>query len=489
MDCSRRACGSNIPVIDYAAENTIAQVDETGNTWLLTVVPLVVVKTQYYCLQNQVPRNKFGWNTTIATPTENTFGSRHRIFYGWYVVAAAGLVVFSSGPGQSYVFSIFIDSIIADTGLSRPGIATLYLASTGMSAVLVAIVSRLADRYGPRIMLVAVGLGFGMACFGMATATNIVLFYISFASLRALGQGSLNINSILLVNQWFVSKRGRAIAMMGLGAVLSNAFFPPAARFLIVQIGWRESYAVIGVLAIVLIVPVAIFVVRNRPEDMGLFPDGSSELPISETRHATVSVQRDTRVFSSVNFWLLALSLGTPGLVSTALVLHQTSIFEEKGLSASLAAAVFVIFAASSAVSSLVAGFAVDRIGPKALYSFSMLMLLCSLVLAVLMNSPFTAVVYVLVMGVAGGSHRIVQGVIWAHYYGRHGLGRVQGSAMTINFCASAVGPLPLAIFQDLTSTYTVGIVVMMALPVLSILALVKARPGNTPIAGESDVV
>ena len=149
----------------------------------------------------------------------------------------------------------------------------------------------------------------------------------------------------------------------------------------------------------------------------------------------------------------------------------------------------FVIFAASSAVSSLVAGFAVDRIGPKALYSFSMLMLLCSLVLAVLMNSPFTAVVYVLVMGVAGGSHRIVQGVIWAHYYGRHGLGRVQGSAMTINFCASAAGPLPLAIFQDLTSTYTVGIVVMMALPVLSILALVKARPGNTPIAGESDVV
>lgn len=278
-------------------------------------------------------------------------------------------MVFSSGPGQSYVFSIFIDSIIEDTGLSRPGISVLYMASTGMSAVLVAIVSRLADRYGPRTMMVAVGLGFGAACFGMATATNILLFYIAFASLRALGQGSLNINSILLVNQWFVSRRGRAIAMMGLGAVLSSAIFPPFARFLIVNIGWREAYGVIGAVAIVLIIPVTLLVVRNRPEDMRMFPDGSPEPPASETRQAMSGVRKDTRVYSSINFWLLALSLGTPGLVSTALVFHQTSIFEEKGLSATLAAGVFVIFSGSSAASSLLAGFAVDRIGPKALYA------------------------------------------------------------------------------------------------------------------------
>ena len=386
--------------------------------------------------------------------------------------------MFSSGPGQSYVFSIFIDSIIEDTGLSRPGISVLYMASTGMSAVLVGIVSRLADRYGPRIMLVAVGLGVGAACLGMATATNIVLFYIAFAGLRALGQGSLNINSILLVNTWFVSQRGRAIAVMGLGAVLSSAIFPPFARFLIVNIGWREAYAVIGLVAIILIIPVTLLVVRNRPEDMGLFPDGAVEPPASETRQATEGILRETRVFSSLSFWLLALSLGTPGLVSTALVFHQTSLFEEKGLSATLAAGVFIIFSASSAVSSLLAGFAVDHIGPKALYSFSMVTLFVALVFVVAIDSAFMAVVYVLIMGVAGGAHHIVQGVIWAHYYGRHGLGRVQGSAMTINFCASAIGPLPLAIFHDLTGTYTVGIVAMMALPVFSILALIKARPG-----------
>ena len=172
-------------------------------------------------------------------------------------------MVFSSGPGQSYVFSIFIDSIISDTGLSRSGVSALYMLSTGVSAGMVWLVSRMVDRVGPRMMLVAVGIAFAAACFGMAVATNILLLYVAFASLRALGQGSLNINAILLVNQWFVAYRGRAIAFMGMGAVLSTAIFPPLARALIDSLGWRQAYAVLGVIVALLIVPVSLLVIRD----------------------------------------------------------------------------------------------------------------------------------------------------------------------------------------------------------------------------------
>ena len=403
-----------------------------------------------------------------------------RIFYGWFIVGAAGLIIFSTGPGQSYVFSVFIDSIIKDTGLSRTEISVLFMASTAVSAVLVTFVSRLADQYGPRIMLVAAGLGLGAACFGMATATYILLFFIAFASLRALGQGSLSINCILLVNQWFVSLRGRAVGIMSLGSMISTAVFPPFARFLIDDIGWRGAYAVLGVVAIALIVPVSLLVVRNRPEELGLFPDGSSRPPASEARQGTPGIRSSTKVYSSPSFWLLALSLASPSLVSTALIFHQTSIFQENGLSATLAAGVFAIYSASSAVSSLATGFVADRVGPKVLCAFSMTTLLATLALAVMINSLFLAVVYVVVMGVSGGSYIIVQGTIWAHYYGRHGLGRIQGPAMTISVCASAAGPLPLALFHSLTGTYALGMLVMMILPVLSVAVLFFTRPGGT---------
>ena len=370
--------------------------------------------------------------------------------------------------------------MIEDTGLSRTGISALLAVSTIASAVLVTFVSRLADRYGPRIMLVAGGLGLGAACFGMTTATNIIAFFFAFAALRALGQGSLIINCILLVNQWFVSRRGRAIGIMTMGVVISTAVFPPFARFLIDTIGWREAYAVLGAVAIGLIVPAALFVVKNRPEDVGLFPDGSSQPPVSETRQAMAGVRRDTRVLNSRSFWLLALSLGSPGLVSTGLIIHQTDIFVQNGLSATLAAGVFPIYSASSAVSSLASGFVADRVGPKALFVFSMATLLAALAVVVVMDSLFLAMVYVVALGVSLGSFIIVHGMIWAHYYGRQGLGRVQGPSMTISVCASAIGPLPLAVFLEQTGTYTVGLLVMMVLPVLSAAGLIFAQPGGT---------
>ena len=73
-----------------------------------------------------------------------------------------------------------------------------------------------------------------------------------------------------------------------------------------------------------------------------------------------------------------------------------------------LAAGVFPIYSASAAVNSLVAGFVVDRVGPKALLVFSMATLLATLALAVVIDSLFVSMVYVMVMGVSGGSYTIV---------------------------------------------------------------------------------
>jgi MFS family permease len=287
----------------------------------------------------------------------------------------------------------------------------------------------------------------------------------------------LTINATLLVNQWFVAHRGRAIALMGLGFPLSNAILPPLSRFLIDHLGWRDSYAVLGVIVLLLIVPAALLLVRNRPEDVGLFPDGADAPPPSERARPGLPDVDDRRVLSSLTFWLMAAPLATPGLVTTALIFHQTSIFEERGLSATLAAAVFVVFAFASASTSMVAGFVVERTGPRALFVFAMGMLLAVLALSLAVNSAWMAVVYVAAMGIAGGSQRIVQGVMWAHYYGRFGLGRVQGSAMMITITGAAIGPFPLAVFRDFTGTYQAGIIAMATLPALSIVVLLLARP------------
>jgi cyanate permease len=265
---------------------------------------------------------------------------------------------------------------------------------------------------------------------------------------------------------------------MGLGFPLSNAILPPLSRVMIDQFGWREAYGALGVVVLLLVVPATLIFARNRPEDVGLYPDGLSEAPAVERLSPGLEAEGGRpRVLSSLSFWLLAVPLATPGLVMTALIFHQTSIFAERGLSAGVAAAVFIVFAIGSAATSMVAGFVVEHSGPKRLFIFAMLALLVVLAMSMVVNSLWMAVVYVFTMGVAGGSQRIVQGVTWAHYYGRFGLGRVQGSATMLGITGAAIGPFPLALFHDLTGNYDLGIMVMMALPVLSIVTVVLARP------------
>ncbi|MDA0815639.1 MAG: MFS transporter [Chloroflexi bacterium] len=410
---------------------------------------------------------------------------RTPFFYGWVIILVGALTGFSSGPGQSYIFSVFIDSIIEDTSLTRTGISTLYAVGTGLSAAMVMIVSRLADRYGARSTLMGAAFGLGLACLAMSQVREAFLVFLAFSALRALGQGSMSINGTLLAAQWFVRRRGRAIAIMGLGFPASMAILPPFARFLVDTIGWREAYAVLGIMVWVLVLPAAFFLVRERPEAVGLYPDGADQPPPGEE----VSPGLDTggpdrrRVLTSLRFWTFALPFATPGLVVTALVFHQVAIFEEQGLTAQLAAGVFVPYAIATASISVFAGIAVDRFGPKGVFIGSMLTLLAAMGVALVMDSIAGATVYGLLIGVSSGMSMIVGQVAWAHYYGRNGLGRVQGSAMMVGVTGSALGPLPLAWLESIFGGFGPGIVVLGVLPILSIITIAFARPPNSTAA------
>lgn len=103
-------------------------------------------------------------------------------------------------------------------------------------------------------------------------------------------------------------------------------------------------------------------------------------------------------------------------------------------------------------------------------------------------GSPLAAVLYAVVLGSSGGIQRIISNVTWAHIYGRHGLGRVQGSAMMVSITSAAVGPLPLAYLHGLTGTYSAGLIVMAALPILAVVMISFARPeavNSSQVVGE----
>ena len=397
-------------------------------------------------------------------------------FYGWAVVVVATLATFCSGPGQSFVFSVFVDPILADTGLSRVYLSTLYAFGTGVSAIMVVIVARLVDRFGARLMLAGIALALGVACFGMSVAAGPVALFFGFAAMRALGQGSLPVTANILTAQWFVERRGRAMAVVVLGLAASNALLPPVTQSLIGTFDWRTAYVILGVMVWILLIPASILVVRNRPEAVGLHPDGSPE-PVPEPGDSGEKERGSWEAVSSLNFWLLAVPLAAIPFAVTALVFHQISILGEQGLGAGAAAGVFVPFAVASAAATAVAGLLAERLGPRAPLYISMVLLLVAVLGLQLVFSPLTAIVYATVLGAGAGFQGVVAGVAWAHYYGRRGLGKVQGPATMVMISAAALAPLPLAALRQFSGDYSLGLFAMASIPVLCTVMLYLFDP------------
>ena len=398
-----------------------------------------------------------------------------RPFYGWWIVLAAMAVTFAAGPGQSFMFTVFIDPIIEDTGYSRTTVSSIYAAGTVVSALAVMIVSRLSDRHGPRAMLLIIGTVFGLACIALSFSTGMIAMAVALALLRGLGQGAMPVNGSLMVSQWFIARRGRAMAIMGLGGAITIAVMPNLGQFLIGLFEWRGAYFVLGLMVWAIVLPLGVFVVRNKPEDIGLLPDGADELPEDEVRRIKRAQSGEKRsVLTSLSFWKLALPMAIPALVDTALVFHQVALFERQGLSAEVAARVFVPFAIASALSGLLAGFVVDRIGPTPLFVANVGIFIAAVLMLQVASTSFLAVLYAIVLGSAMGVQQIGVRYTWPYYYGRQGLGQVQGSAMMILISATAIGPLLFASVAESIS-YGIafgGMLVLLALAAIMRLAL-----------------
>lgn len=398
-----------------------------------------------------------------------------RVFYGWYIVGAAFLAAFASGPGQSYVFSIFLDPLMTDTGLDRTTVSALYAVGTGVSAAASFIVSRMVDRFGPRVMMVAIAFAMGFASIGMSFVVGAISVLFGFAALRALGQGSLPVTGNLLVAQWFVRMRGRALAIVSLGFASSNALFPIFAQRLISEFGWRDAYRVLGLTVWLLVIPFALLIVRNRPESIGLHPDGAAVEP-APVHAPTDSPQNRQHIWRTRPFWLLAIPLTAGPFVITALVFHQASIFVEHGVAREVAALAFSAYAVAAATASMLGGIAIDKFGPRGVLFVGLSLLCVGTLLLLGVSSPITAALYAAVMGLAAGLQTVSGAAMWAHYYGRDGLGAIQGAASMVGITASALAPLPLAAMHQAAGNYQSGIVVFSVLPLLCIVILAQFK-------------
>ncbi len=404
------------------------------------------------------------------------------VFYGWIVMLAGTLGLIMTSPGQTYSVSIFIEHFIQDLSISRSLVSTLYTVGTLVGSFAMPVVGRQIDRRGSRLMVVVISVLFGFACVYMGFVSNAITLGLGFVAIRLFGQGSLGLVSQNVINQWWVRRRGTVMGLSGvLMALLGIGGVPNLINWLIPIHGWRSTYVLLGLMLLFVMVPLGFVLFRNYPEDYGLEPDGDNVSSVEHDDNVSKLPEENWTLPEAVRtpaFWILTMSISSIAMLATGLFFHMVSIFEDNGLSATVAASVFVPIAFTTALANLGSGVLVDRMPLRAILVTALILQALSLGMAQFMQSVELALVYGVALGTTMGLIRTVSSVGWATYFGRRHLGSITGAASTISIAGSALGPMPLGIARDLLGSYNQALTVLAVLPLtLGVVSLFIKKP------------
>lgn len=403
-----------------------------------------------------------------------------KFFYGWVMLGLGALGMFASGPGQSHTFSVFVGPIGKELGLTGTTIASAYGFATLISAFCLPLMGRMVDRHGARNMMTIIAILLGCACFAFGAATGIVWLAIGFASLRFMAQGSLMMSCVTVVSQWFVKKRGFAMSLMGLGFALSMAIHPPLAQWLIDTVGWRQSWVILGVVSwVILIIPI-LFLVINRPEDVGLLPDGDTPQASDDKGNAkpasTITGLTIKEALRTPAFYIVSAGMFMLSMLVTSLHFFQVSIFSNQGLDAQIASMAFPLSALTMVICMPMIGKILDRFPTQWIFSGGLLVMASSLVSITFVHDLPTALAYAIIFGINNAITMTFFSYMYANYFGRKHIGSVQGTGQMIGVIGASLGPLPLGIALDTFGSFQPMLLGLSCFPIVMAVVVLFLR-------------
>ncbi|MEO1009213.1 MAG: MFS transporter [Planctomycetota bacterium] len=408
---------------------------------------------------------------TLAPP------EKPRFFYGWVMAGVCTVAFIATAPGQTLIVSQFNESFTTSLGLSATMLSTAYLVGTVLAASPLVLVGRASDRIGPRRVMLAVAVLFGLACVFAGQARGVVMLTVAFFLLRFLGQGSLALTSGHALALWFERRLGTVNAMKLVGTQLGFAAFAPLAAFLIAEVGWRTAYALLGLLVWILVLPMGLLLSRDHPEQMGQRIDGDpphasedsggeagdemGDKPRSEPRYDPAFTLR--AAVRTPAYWILALSSVMNGLIGTALIFHAQPMLAEAGLDPEASAALVMAWSITMAVAVLPAGWLADRVHPRILLSLAALLLAAAATLFLSLGSVAIGVLAMACFGVSQAAATAAGVPTVARYFGRAHHGAIRGSVTRLAVAGTGLGPIVLGVSIDELGSFRPGMLVFVA--------------------------
>ena len=404
-------------------------------------------------------------------------------YYGWVVVGltlpatfcATGLAQIAIAGAQDYIYE--------DMGWSRSSIAFAASAGTWIAGLLAPIIGRITDKYGARYLMVFGLLVAACSFFIISFSHNIVMFYSAYITGRAIsGPILINLTPRTIVVNFFRKKRNIILSTTSTFRPISGSIIILMfAAFASINIDWRQTYMVLAFLTLI-IFPFILIFLRNKPEDIGLLPDGIPYEPNDKSSNEDQTpVLDDEKSFTlkqatkTKTLWIVtaAMSLGLTG--QSTIMFSLVPFFVESGISQTNAAVILSI-GSFLALGNIGWGYVSTYIGSKNSFIISLIIGTCVTYYLLLVNTLPEAYIFIFIWGLTANSAVNMGQMIIAEYFGRKWYGSILGVVAPISTICLGMGPFLGASIRDLSSNYTPLIYTVIGINITALVLLFTVR-------------
>jgi MFS family permease len=413
---------------------------------------------------------------------------RLKIFYGYWIVVATFFCLFITSGFGFFAFSLFVKPLQGYFGWGRGEIMTaftIYLLVMGMTSPFI---GRLIARYEARKVIATGALAVGLGFISLSQINSLRHFYFSYAVI-GVGMAAIgHIPSSAIVSNWFEKRRGTTIGIMSTGIGAGGFVMAPIiGGFLIPNYDWSVSYLVLAVVTWALIIPLALFVIRTKPADIGLYPDGRQApetAPATEAQPFTANGLSLRMALATSGFWLAAVSYLTGGFSSVGIVQNQVPYLEDIGLPVAMVAGTLSGVGLGSLIGKFSFGWLCDRIAAK--YAFSIALVLQAAGIILLMSikpvsPPAIIWLYVAMIGLGVGGWLPTMSMLVSTNFGLAAYGTIYGMVNLAQSIGVATGPLLMGYIYDIMGTYQSAFIILLSLYAIAIPAILAVRRPKSP--------
>jgi MFS family permease len=386
-------------------------------------------------------------------------------YEGWRVVAASSVGVFVGfGSLLVYTFGIFLKPLAEEFAWSREAVSAAF----GFAAVSIAVCSPLLgllfDRLTPRRVILPCLTVFGCAFASLALLTpRLWHLYAVFTVLGMVGNGTAQMGYSRAVSTWFLRRRGLALAVVMSGGAVGAMVLPPAAQWLVKQIGWRDAALTLGVMVLVIGLPMVVGFIRERPVEAA-----GTDVRVEG---ASVGEGVMSRVFAILVVVLFISSLAQNGAIT-----HLSALLTDRGVSPSDAAIALSAMGGASLLGRISTGWLLDRFfAGRVAFALLIVAALGTFVLS-WAHSLAAGALGAMLIGFGMGGEADVTPYLLSRYFGLRSFSTLYGLTWTAYALAGAVGPMIMGRAFDMTGSYE-SLLGILALLVSGVAALMLLLP------------